>query len=177
MEYKMTLEEIENLTFEELKSRRAELVAEAAKAPAKDVAERFVDARTDAKLRDQTQAKQGVTITALEQGAAAMTEKIAGLTTELNRATEDVAYRKKQLEDCIVDAKAVEQSTAENHAKAVENLNGQIAKLTENLNQQTARAERLKVQAEIHHQAVNAAAKYLNDAIAARGIENADKPE
>lgn len=55
----MTLIEIENLSFADLKKQRAELITEAAKATAEELAARYVDARTDAKQRDEKLAEQG----------------------------------------------------------------------------------------------------------------------
>lgn len=61
----MQLHDIENLSVEELKGRKAELIAEAAKAPPAELAARYVQARLDAKARDATLAEQGRTIATL----------------------------------------------------------------------------------------------------------------
>lgn len=63
----MELHEIENLSAAELKERREELVAAARKAPVDQLAARYVQARTDAKLREDKLAEQGKTIMLLQQ--------------------------------------------------------------------------------------------------------------
>lgn len=75
----MTLNEIENLSAADLKARRDELVAEAGKAPVKELAAQYVRARTDAKHRDEALADQAATIRALQDGMGAMQGKVASL--------------------------------------------------------------------------------------------------
>lgn len=68
----MTLVEIENLPHDELKAKRLELIDAAAKGDVKELATRFVDARTDAKLRDIRMGEQGETITKHEATIATL---------------------------------------------------------------------------------------------------------
>lgn len=63
----MQLNEIENMTFAEIKARREELEALAAMVPVRDLAARYVQARADAKHRDEKLAAQGELITQLQQ--------------------------------------------------------------------------------------------------------------
>lgn len=58
----MKLTDIENLTHDELKARRLELITAAETGDVKELATRFVDARTDAKLRDEKLAEQAATL-------------------------------------------------------------------------------------------------------------------
>ena len=73
----MSLTEIENLAHAELKAQRDELVKAAAKAPANELAARYVQARTDAKARDEKLAEQGRTINALNDACETAKEKLA----------------------------------------------------------------------------------------------------
>lgn len=62
----MNLSEIENLSAADLKAKRAELSAALKAEPPDDLAERYVQARTDAKLRDDKLGEQGKTISLLQ---------------------------------------------------------------------------------------------------------------
>lgn len=88
----MTITEIENLTAAELKSRRDQLIAEAQKAPADEVARRYVQARQDAAMRDEKMAEQGRTITALQEALTdlkAKSSQQAGEIATLLRAVDE----------------------------------------------------------------------------------------
>ena len=72
----MTIAEIENLSFADLKARRDELIQAAFESEDRgQLASRYVQARTDAKLRDEKLAEQGKTIDALTVGNAALQER------------------------------------------------------------------------------------------------------
>jgi chromosome segregation ATPase len=92
----MNLAEIENLSFVELKAKREEFIAEAAKATQADLAARYVQARTDAKHRDEKLAEQA-TIAALTTGNNALLEKLATTEGQLRTAIE----RCKRLEETL----------------------------------------------------------------------------
>lgn len=72
----MNLIDIENLPFADLKSRRAELIEQAARSTQADLAARFVDARTDAKHRDERMSEQGRTIASLNDGLDAKSHEL-----------------------------------------------------------------------------------------------------
>lgn len=63
----MTIIDIENMTAEELKAQRAEAVKSTGD---NELAARYVQARLDAKQRDEKLAEQGVTITTLTKALA-----------------------------------------------------------------------------------------------------------
>ena len=151
----MTLEQIENMSVAELKATRTELIEAARGLPPEDVAARYVQARTDAKARDETLAKQGRTITALQDGAAAAKQQVESLRADLNRQGQLLAV-------------ANEESTA---------LRNLCDEQGEHLCTERARADRLKAVALRNHRAVSQAAKLLNEALADNAIDNADKGE
>lgn len=73
----MTLADVENLTAAELKAKRSEIVKsiEGEKVPVEDLITRYLQARLDAKVRDEKLAEQGKAITILQQELEAATEK------------------------------------------------------------------------------------------------------
>jgi len=160
----MNLTQIENLTFEEIKARRAELIEAIKGNDPAELAARYLQARADASQRDQTLGAQGVTITALQQGAAALSEKVEALNGQLRAAAEALAAK---------DA-ALAQATAAAAAEK-EQLGRAIAELTEAHADQSARAERLKAEALRNQAALNGAAKLLHDAIGTQRVEDASK--
>lgn len=84
----MTLVEIENMSAVELRARAAEAIAAAQTAPAADLARRYVQARLDAKRRDDTMQSQGRLIEQYEANLMA-----AGAALERARQEADVLRR------------------------------------------------------------------------------------
>lgn len=68
--------DIENMSVAELKASKNAIIAELQASPA-ELAARYVQARLDAKMRDEKLAQQGKYITQLEQTLAALEEKYA----------------------------------------------------------------------------------------------------
>lgn len=85
----MTLVEIENLTAAELKSRKAELIEQAKKAKVDELAARYVQARTDATIRDEKLHEQGVTITSLNEALLSEKNLSASLRSEISKVVGD----------------------------------------------------------------------------------------
>lgn len=111
----MTLIEIENLSATELKERRAELETEAAKGDAAELAKRFVQARFDAKSRDEKLSEQGATITSLNAAVSASVEKtteaqaeVASLKAQLKKANESATAVKSEVEKFVAAMKETE---------------------------------------------------------------------
>ena len=194
----MKLHEIENLTAAELKARRDELAKaivegiytpppglaekqladELAKAlvdgkhTAVQLAARYVQARTDAKLRDELLAEQGATIKALQDGSGALMQQVAGLQERLEaamtwadagekaaakanealqRATALAAEREKGLKSVheaqLVEADALLKSEADANLATINGLRGMLAA-------ETARADAALALAKARRQAL-----------------------
>lgn len=130
----MTLIEIENLTFAELKSHRSEAIEAAKAADVGELAARFVDARTDAKQRDEKLGEQGKIIVLLqdsleraaqqfaefqrradaaEQSCTVANNTIAGLRDELAKAREELSLLAKDRDTAVTLAKARRGALAE----------------------------------------------------------------
>lgn len=73
----MTTAEVENLSHADLKARKDELATALEKVPAAELAARYVQARTDAKFRDEKLAEQGQTLAALQEGMTAVKAQAA----------------------------------------------------------------------------------------------------
>lgn len=86
----MELHEIENLSAAELKERRAELTEVAQAAPPDVLASRFIQARRDAKLRDEKLAEQGATITNLNAAIERLTADYEALAKRAVAAEDDL---------------------------------------------------------------------------------------
>lgn len=117
----MTLVEIENFKAEELKARKAELIEAATKAgkgefSVADLAARYVQARTDAAMRDAKLHDQGTTITHLNT-------MLADLQAKLAEATNDLAVQVRQNEDQAARMESVLLGTAEERRTSVEQVN------------------------------------------------------
>lgn len=139
----MTTIDIENMSAADLKAKRAELVEAIKGSP--DLAVRYVQARLDAKTRDEKLAEQGATITALQQGLAAATEKTAALDAELAKAKQETADADARATEMLGAANRIRdeadrmnkdhaKASAEAKAaadKAIADLKAELAKATE----------------------------------------------
>ena len=140
----MDIREIENLSAEEMKARRAEIV-EVARAAA-DVAERYVSARIDAKMRDEKLAEQGKTIALLQESAEEAKGKLAQMSVKIAELSKEVAAQFEK-------------------AEGFRNLSMR----------ETARAERMAKTARVHAGAITEAARVLNQSIANSQVDAANE--
>ncbi len=93
---------IENLSHAELKANRADLIAQAKEADQHELASRYVQARTDAKHRDEKLAEQGRSIEAL-QFAVEKFQKMATAAQQLaDNRVEVIAERDKHIQESAV---------------------------------------------------------------------------
>lgn len=138
----MTLIDIENLTFAELKSQRATLIEAARKADMAELATRFVDARTDAKQRDEKLAEQGKridqqqalmdrtlkTLDEHEQRANQAERDCAASNGKINEQLEAMAVLEKRLRKAESDCVAAEQ-LAKSRRSVLADIMQQVAPL------------------------------------------------
>jgi hypothetical protein len=155
----MDITTIEQKSFAELKAERSELTLQAKGAPLDALASHYIRALTDAKHRDEKMGEQGRTITALQDALDAEKAKVTELAASLKEASET-----------LEQVRASAQGVARSDKLA-------IGTLTEGVAQQTARADRLKVHADISKEAVVQAAATLNAAVAKMQTEAADQGE
>lgn len=148
----MDLIEIENLSFAELKAKRAELVEAAKTVPPEQLAERYVQARMDAKQRDEKLAEQGRTIALFQDSLAAVQKEVQAAQAEVAK---------------WVAREPAVQEQVRGLAEEKEELRGLLRTTRE-------QAIRLKTEALRNHAAVAQAAKLLNDALAAQAVDQAD---
>lgn len=160
----MTLIEVENLSAAQLKERRAELIEAIKGADPVELATRFVDARHDAKLRDERLGEQGETINALKQGLGAATQRAAEQEGMLAAASKRIKDGDALMDQMTADLAAVKAEAS----KAIEGVKAA-------LKAEQAKSARLTAQLRQREAAVNTAAKALNDAIAARLVETAEQ--
>lgn len=171
----MQITDIENLSIAELKQRRDEMIAAASEAPIKELAERYVQARTDAKQRDEKLAEQARTLDSLNSGIEAANVQIADLKQRLKDSDDrNVANCKAALQDadqaaaCLAKANQAHDDYANTAKQAIAELESALAS-------ERARAERLKSEAVRNHSALSQSARLINDAIAAQAIDIADQ--
>lgn len=146
----MTIQDIENLTFAELKASGKKIIDELG---GNELAARYVQARTDAKQRDEKLAEQGVTITNLN----ALLEK--------ERAATKAALAKLSQLEATLAERTIEREQAKEAAVDL------LASITE----QRERGDRLKAEAERNFKALSTAEKALKDAMAARELDAAER--
>lgn len=155
----MDIHKIENLSFEELKTRKAELLETLKAASGGDLAVRYLQARTDAKQRDEKLAEQGKTIAHLDELLATVKQQGEEFRAKLTLANDSLkTVRESARQTTLADKTAMGEIVA-------------------SLKTTAARADRLKVEAIRYHSAVADAAKLLNDALASTAVDNADKGE
>lgn len=182
----MTLIDIENLSAGELKKRRDDLVAEAAKANVEELASRYVQARFDATMRDDKLAEQGVTINTLNDALAAAKQCYIDSQNALGMATGSLAeLEKKHATDCAAhgeacaklqaDAKAALEKVQSEAAAALTAAANEINATRAALAKETARANRNAALAARCEGAINEIAARCNDLIAKRQVETTNE--
>lgn len=159
----MTLHEIENMSFADLKENRVALIESMKLLSAKELAERYLQARTDAKQRDEKLSEQGRTIESLQDGLDVLKE------------SRDITHAKVlHLYDVEVllkeENRIVVRENKDQVAKAAED----IAACNEIIEVKTGIIERLKVQADKYAAAVSGIHKLSLDAINSQAIEDAE---
>jgi hypothetical protein len=171
----MTITDIENKTFAELKAERDALVAEAAGLPIDVVARHYIRARMDATQRDEKLAEQGTTIVALQEGLAATKQQAEAAVADVTKrmeaskleANERIAAIQGELARCATARDAADDQ--------VIGLQTDTASLSRKLQQETERAGRLKDLSNISRAAVVQAAATLNEAVNQMTVEAADQ--
>ena len=154
---KITIQDVENLGYVELKGRRAALAEAVTKMPPGEVAERYVQARTDAKQRDEKLAEQGTTIAQLQEGYARQRQDLVAATTQLNEATAALRALKEKYDEDIAA------------------LRTQLEETAEKLRSETARADRLKEEAVNATTALTKAEQNIKEAVAKARIADVDQ--
>lgn len=109
----MKLHEIENLSVAELKARRSELATAIANEPVQEIASRYIQARTDAKARDEKLAEQGKAIADLEKQLQSARNKsdeaktiLEHRTSQYRQQVSDLESRNAELEKALQGQKA-----------------------------------------------------------------------
>lgn len=130
----MNLHEIENMTAAELKADKSELIELAKAEPVADLAARYVQARTDAKIRDEAMAVQGTTITQLGAALESLTKERDGLKTELAQEKQAGSAELARVDKLRKDSLDILAQAAEHRAKTLAELEAQFAAMTESRN-------------------------------------------
>lgn len=162
----MEIHEIENLSFAELKQRRDDLIESLKSQPPGVLAARYLQARTDAKQRDEKLSEQGTTINNLNELVQTQSKTILA-------REEQLSSKDKAISKYVSELEAARKA----HSDEVSVLNGQLKECRESLAAETARADRLKSEADRANKALTSAEKSLKDALAERELEATDKGE
>lgn len=140
--------DIENLSAAELKAQKAELLEAAKATPVDDLAARYLQARTDAKQRDEKLAEQAETLAALREGLKAVKEREAAANKTYVEAVvamkDEAAAFKKCADETIDELRASGESLAD-IIKDLQSANAILAGQNADLDK---RCSRLKTQAD-----------------------------
>lgn len=159
----MKFVDVENLSAADLKEQRA-VVVDSLEAEPAELKARYVQARLDAKQRDEKMAEQGKTITLLQDSLER--ETAARLSAE--KRVFDVGQELQRMASS-------HNAQAEQWTLARQNLEGEIGQLKADALALQDRCDRLKLQCCRNADAINTAAGALNKAIASQQIETADQ--
>jgi len=162
----MTLHNIENMSAADLKAQRPELVAAAEAADKKELAGRYVQARTDASLRDEKLAEQGETIKGLQLGLRSVEQQNAVAEDKLAALVKQAAEQQRK----ATEREAALQDQLRERTEAIRGLDTQLAETSE-------RCRRLRIEAGRHAGAIASIAKISGEAVATGQIEAADGGE
>lgn len=90
----MTTVEVENMSADELNAQKKLLPDSVREEP--ELAERYIQARLDAKQRDQRMSEMGVEITAKDARIAQLEDQVAALQRALDEAATEAARREEK---------------------------------------------------------------------------------
>ncbi len=181
----MPSHDIENSSFTELKAGKDSFVASATKWPVDELAARYVQARTDAKGRDEKLAEQADTLGHLNEALAAAKEDRNITKAEADKSitrlqSEGVALLKTgdALQASLDETKAWCEKQREEYEKATDvtrtrHADAMVAKDVL-LRERSERADRLKAEADRNYAALSEASKLLSGAMHKHVIETAD---
>lgn len=164
----MTLIEIENLPFAEIKSRRDELIEAAKRGELGELAARYVKTLEIAKLRDEKLGEQGRTINTLNDAAEGAKEDCKKLTAKLSELVNTSTNERERMIALMDDLSAKLKAEIDRLTLANNELAAKLAA-------ETARADRMKAEATRANNALTAAEKALKDAVAERQLEAAER--
>lgn len=182
----MNIHEIENLPFAELKARGIELIDAAKTASIDELASRYVQARTDAKQRDELLAEQAETLEALKTGLSSTKSQMASVVEESIGAVESVQAKADQFKK-VSDATIVELETqfkqvTENkeaeqsvHVKCESDLGANIEELLKQVARITVQRDQLSAQATKYNGVITSISKLAIDAINSQLVADAEE--
>lgn len=98
----MNIEEIEGLSLAELRARHDELVTTCKDVKPAVLAARYVQARTDAAMRDESMAKQAETLEALQTGLKAADERVVAINATAKQRIEAVTESVAIVQEALV---------------------------------------------------------------------------
>ncbi len=107
------IHDIENLPVDELQSRRTELVESLRASPPDDLVPRYLQARIDAKVRDDKLADQAKTLDALRCGLEAGEAQYASLKVDGELLIADGARLQQSVDDSIAEGRQLDAAHAE----------------------------------------------------------------
>jgi len=120
---------IENLSHADLKASKADLVERAAQLPAGDLAARYVQSRTDAKLRDERMGEMGKQISSLQAQVEDQAKQIEQLQDDITKKDSTITTHEGTIAIQLQSA----QDAAKAHAEALEESRAKVAELTKTL--------------------------------------------
>ncbi len=181
----MKIHDVENMSAAELGEQYGAIVSALLDGPPPgDLAARYVQARLDAKLRDEKLGEQAKTLEALQTGLAAANQQDLVRIERLGRRTAELADVQAQLEEKEQQATAslarlqsehdVVNTAARGSLQIADNM---IAERDATIALLAERCDRLKTQADLYASVMSTIQKTATDAIATRVIDQADKGE
>jgi uncharacterized protein YoxC len=169
------IRQIENMTADEIKEQGDELLEKLKDADDLDIESRYLQARHDAKMRDEKLKEQGVTIVALQEAlesAKDLIKKGEAEKEDVFKKYEDLIKTNQQL---IETADRIKSEHDAQFADLKANYDGQVMDLSSAIKTLNGRCDRLSKQATRNNQALSGAAKLLNDALSAQSVESANQ--
>lgn len=170
----MSIHEIENLSFAELKEKRAEITEALKGIPVEELANRYLQARTDAKQRDDKLSEQGKTITALQDGLAASKQQTEVTQAEVQKALQAVQGLEAKLVHVGTEFNDFQTKTKMENEELKSKVIDLALKSESKISELTERCERLKVQAGRYATAISGIQKMSLDAINSQVLDNAE---
>lgn len=181
----MKIQEVENMTFEEIKGQKDAIVEGLKDVPHEELLGRYVQARCDAKQRDVSQATQATTLDLLQSSLNDLTEQrdhfkalAEKMELQINSGNKLLeTYKQNSIDDKKDSAAKLAETVGSlntKHAEKVKAMGDTIAELTESLAVEKSRANRFKALATAHANSMSQIAKLSSDSLTAQQVDNTE---
>ena len=165
------LEKVENMSAEEMQAAdQDDLIRQIIACNVGDVAQRYLQARTDAKIRDVKLAEQAETLTALKKGIEAITQQAVDADWAGDKIIKDLEQQKSAMNETIGKLQAQMTIDARSHEDELVAAREEVARLADVIVRHVNTIRKLTTQANTYAKVIGVASAMFLEAMTAKAV-------